>query len=467
MLPTLLIGLIVPWVFGFVGLRLLRLPALLTLGAGFLLGMIGLTLLLRTCSSLGWPLQFSPIVFLLLALTLVLTPLAVKARSQSGGEGTRFNELGYTGRLFFGALLIVLIGRYAAFAWEILWQPMLAWDAWASWAVKAKVWFYQHQITPFVSNQAWLSQADNPVYTVIGSDYPATIPLIQTWTSLAWGDWREAAANSAWPLCALALGLGFYSHCRISGGSALAALMFTYLLLSIPLLNTHIALPGYADIWLASTYGLAALSLLQWCQSAHHGHLVLALLLACTLPMLKVDGTVWAFSLLALIIARLAGRWLWGVLLLALAMGITWYSIGGFRWGDWTLTTQLIELPYIGRYELSYTSNWPAVREQLLFGGSWNMLWYFAPLSLLSLAIPGLRQRSAALFYGALLLLLNLFVLYSLFFFTHAARWASDATSINRLFLHITPLAVFLLLLLFQQLSAHKAKASAERPAQS
>ena len=452
MLAALLIALLLPWLVGLLALRVLRLPFMLTAGAGFFLGMIGLSLLLRAWSGLDLSLQFMPILLPLMLLALVLTPLAVKCRPAAPGAGTgaSFIDLSAIARLAYAALLLLLIVRYAALAGEIAWRPLLGWDAWASWAVKAKVWFYQQHITPFVSSEAWLERAGDAVYTVIANDYPATIPLLQTWFALAWGEWLETAANTPWLICALALGLGFYSHCRSAGADALTALLFTYLLLSLPLLNTHVALAGYADLWLTACYGLAALSLLQWCRSGDYRQLGLGLLLGGCLPLIKVDGTVWALGLLVLVLVRALGKGFWILLLLTLVGAVIWYQRGGVQLGSWQITPQLIELPYIGRYELFYTANWAAVRDQLLFGGSWHLLWYLAPLSLLALLFPALRLRSPALFYGAVLFLFDLLVLYVLFFFTQAAQWAVDATSLNRLFMHISPLAVFLLFLLSQ-----------------
>ncbi|MEZ5594572.1 MAG: hypothetical protein R3F53_29355 [Gammaproteobacteria bacterium] len=134
-------------------------------------------------------------------------------------------------------------------------------------------------------------------------------------------------------------------------------------MLSLPLLNTHVALAGYADLWLTACYGLAALSLLQWCRSGDYRQLGLGLLLGVCLPLIKVDGTVWALGLLVLVLVRALGKGFWILLLLTLVGATVWYRLGGVQLGPWQITPQLIELPYIGRYELFYTANWAAVRD--------------------------------------------------------------------------------------------------------
>ena len=457
MLSALIAALLAPWLLGVLGMRVLRLPWPVTMGAAYLVGMIGLTLLLRLWSGFGLLFNFLPLLLLLLTLALCITPLAVKYRPVSLSYDVL--DLSAWQRVIIIILLVLLTGRYLALTGEIAWRPLFAWDAWASWSVKAKVWFYQQTMTPFVSAEEWLQSGDHSAYTVIGTDYPVTIPLIQTWAALAWGTWLEAAANSPWLLCAIALGLGFYGQCRAAGAGIILAVLLTYLLLSLPLLNAHVALAGYADLWLASCYGLAAAAVVLWCINGERGQLVLTLILGACLPLLKAEGTVWALTLTVPILVRLIGRWIW-LLMLGLLVGcVIWFMAGGVRIGAWVITPKLIDIPRLGRFTLQYTNNWPAVRDQLLLVGSWHLLWYLAPFSLLALF-----GRRSALFYGAVLLSVDLVMLYILFFFTHAAAWAEDGTAINRLFLHIAPLAVFLILLM---LSPRTASRSVEQRAQS
>src|SRR5690606_35915618 len=121
--------------------------------------------------------------------------------------------------------------------------------------------------------------------------------------------WDDSLINLPWLLCAGALGLAFYGQLRYWRLTPLASLLGTYLLLSIPLLNTHIALAGYGDLWLATTYSLAGMALLPWLRTGDSRQGWLALLLALACPLLKREGLIWILPFLPpLLIAHLSFR---------------------------------------------------------------------------------------------------------------------------------------------------------------
>lgn len=450
---NLLVALFAPWLVGAASLRLIRLPWLTSIGAGYLLGMILISLLLRLWSSLALPLELQPLLLSLLGMGLIFSFATKLLSKPNPGQSTALNT---SQRWLIVLLFSLLVLRLLALGIEIAWRPLFAWDAWASWAVKAKVWFFQQQIVPFVAPEQWLQNTQNTSYTVIGTDYPITIPLLQFWVAMAWGDWQESIINSPWWLCMIALGCGFYGQCRVAGANPVTALIFTYLLLSLPLLNTHAALAGYADLWLASCYGLAATAVIIWCAGGSYQQLILAILLAATLSLLKAEGTIWALSLLVPLLAKWLQRGFWLLFLFVILGAGFWYQAGGITIGSFIITPSLIDAPGLGQFRLFYTDNWQAVADFLLLGGSWHLLWWLVPLCL-----PALLRQGSALFYATLLLTVNVTVLYILFFFTHAAAWATDGTAINRLFLQIAPLGVFALLLLYQRTVAQPAALSA------
>ena len=86
---------------------------------------------------------------------------------------------------------------------------------------------------------------------------PAAINLIQVWANLGIGAWDDAKMNIAWPLLLGALALAAYGQARRVEASPLAAAVVAYLMASIPMLDAHAALAGYADLPLSVTFGLA------------------------------------------------------------------------------------------------------------------------------------------------------------------------------------------------------------------
>jgi hypothetical protein len=332
-------------------------------------------------------------------------------------------------------------------AQEVWLRPLYPWDAWTTWGVRARVWSELQQLVPFVDPQRWLADASGSVYTVHAWEYPDAVSLLALWPTLAFGAWNEPVAHLPWLGAAVALGLGFYGQARLWGVAPLTALIFVWLLLSLPVLDTHVALAGYADLWLAAVFGLAVCALLQWARTGDRWQGVLALLLALACPWIKREGLVWALLLIpaAAVVWTPRRYWLWlaGGFLLAL-MG--WFMAGGVvftvaGWGEVRLTPEVIQLPALGRFELHYHAIWEPVARNLLILANWHLLGYL----LLAALLVGLPRALAEPWRlaGMVVTGSGLLMLFVLFFLTEAYLWAVEYTSINRVFLHFAPALLF------------------------
>lgn len=456
--PGLALG--VPWLAGALWVRSLWRVASpgvwpLALGYGYVLGLLATILLLRTQAIFGLPLYWiSPLAVMgLLALAAIwLTWRWVEfGFSSLGKEGWR--EAWFEHSVFI-LLLAWLSWRFVLLAQEVWLRPLYPWDAWTTWAVRARVWSETQQLLPFVDPQRWLADASGSVYTIEAWNYPDAVSLLALWPTLAFGAWNESVANLPWIGVAVALGLGFYGQARLWGASPLVALIFVWLLLSLPMLETHIALAGYADLWLAAVFGLAVSAFLQWARTGERRHGLLALLLALACPWVKREGLVWVLLLLpaamGVWVPRRYWPWLAGGFLLALAL---WFAAGGVvltvaGWGEVRLTPEVIQLPSLGRFELHYHDVGGPVLRNLLLLGNWHLFGYL----LLAALLTGLPRIAAAPWRlaGAVLVGSGLLVLFLLFFFTDAHHWARQYTSINRVFLHFVPALLFWVLTVFQ-----------------
>lgn len=453
----------VPWLAGALWLRLLwREPQpgiwSLALGYGYLIALFGVALSLRTSAALGFPLL--PWVPMLLCALLALAGMDRFRRRrhpvppQKGPARPR----GSLWRQLLVLLLLLWIGlRLLGLALEVWWQPLFPWDAWTTWAVRARTWSELGELVPFVSPGDWLADTSGSVHTIAAWRYPETVSLLALWPTLAFGDWNETAANLPWLGCVLALGLGFYGQARLWGASPLTTTVFLWLLLSLPLLDTHVALAGYADLWLATTLGLAFMAFLLWTRDADWRQGVLALLLALACPLIKQEGAVWLLLFVpALLAARLRGLWLLAVTGVAVAAGIALWTMGGLLLdipggGTRELTPTRIQLPLLGRFELAYHDSWAAVWRNLFIYDNWHLFAYLLVPAVLwgtrCALRPGAEQWQRA---GVLFVLGSLIALFVLFFWTHAYRWAAQSTSINRVFLHFVPAFVFWMLTLWE-----------------
>jgi len=354
--------------------------------------------------------------------------------------------------------LASLVWRGSILAGEVLLRPTYPWDAWDAWEVKSKAWYLAGHFVPFVSIGQWLSGGSAQDFSGPAWAYPSLLSWIQVWFASAAGSWVEPLVNLPWFALWIGLLLGHYGQWRALGLPRPHSAVAVYLLGSLPLLSTHVALAGYADLWVATLFGFAALAWLRWQERGERDQLVLALICACALPLLKFEGMVWCLALLAAIaIGTLPSRWRWravaaaSALLVLLALvgqtQILFAAIGWVRSGS-----RVIDIPVIGNLAIRWHGDAAlGIIHSLFTQSNWHILWWIVP-PLIVWRWRALRD-SSALGLFAMLLLGCFGLLVFLFVFTDAAEWAESYTSVNRLIMHITPGVVSLLALLCRDLA--------------
>src|SRR6185437_4509011 len=209
-------------------------------------------------------------------------------------------------RVLWFALLGWLALRFGLLLIEVLRRPLYPWDAWTQWATKARVWYDLRTIVPFGGESAWLAAPVGSVYYDTAPNYPGTVPLTQTWSATLLGRWDDALVNLPWWLGGVAFGLALYGCLRQLRFGALAALVGTWLVLSLPILDTHVALAGYADLAMASYLTLAALSWLRFVETREWPDLAIGCVLAAACVTIKNPGIVW----MAILVPGIVTAWL-------------------------------------------------------------------------------------------------------------------------------------------------------------
>lgn len=371
-------------------------------------------------------------------------------------------------RLFWLLLLVAIVLRLGILGREALLRPTFPWDAWSAWSVKPKSWFLLGHYTPYVPMQQWLGEPDLAARTAAIWDYPELLAWIEIWFASANGSWNEPMINIVWTGVLGAIGLASYGHWRALGVRPGLAMLLAYGLLSLPLLDAHAALAGYADIWVAASFGMAVLGWLRWMRHGERGQLALAWLFALSMPMLKLEGAVWLIvfaSVMLLGVLQRRTRWL--VVAAAIALASILIALGGFRlpilglgwihvaWGE-------LIIPALGTLELHWRSVGSAMLSGMLTLPNWHLLWYLVPVVVV-LRWQVFKEDRPARSLGALLGYCAAF-LFVLFFFTDASAWAENYTSANRLILHIVPVMFSLLAVLLAEVrlsSADRPRASA------
>ena len=346
-------------------------------------------------------------------------------------------------RIAWVALVAWLALRFATLAVEVSSRPLYPWDAWDQWATKARVWYELGHIVPFVPAEAGLGGAG--AYFDTSPANPSTVPLLQAWSAIALGRWDDAATNWPWLLMLVALTLAVYGALRDADLPPLGALAAAYLVASLPLLDTHVALAGYPDLMLSGVYALAALALHRWALRRDFRDAALALVLALACTTIDASGRVLMMTLLPGVVVALWPRQ--GIKVVAWSFGAGLLVLLFLMRG----TPLLSALPY----HLDYASPWHALGEDYFLLGSWHLLWYVA----LVLAAIGARRlvRQPLAPLAMVVTSALAWIIIAAAFSDDLAGWFPSARAVNRLSLHVAPLLACLCTLLWRELTALEA----------
>ncbi len=446
-------ALALPWLLGIAVLFALDWPRNETAGSalalragfGYMIGAILLTLWMRMLSFAGLAFGWLSIAVPLAAVTAALTLYAVRAqRSSIAGARNALKSLVSPGlpplqHVLWLAILAWLAIRFALLAGEIGWRPLYPWNAWVQWATKARVWYELGRMVPFVDATTWLAGAPGAYFDASPND-PATAPLLQVWSCIAIGHWDDSAMNWPWLAMLVSLTIAAYGVLRGERAAPLVALLGAYIVASLPLLDVHVALAGYADLPMGVVFTLAALATYRWCLRRDERDGAVALFLALACPLITNLGAVWALMLIPGVAVALMPR-----------RGMRVLGIGAVL-GVLALLVLVRAGPMIG-YPLhpNFAPMWSELFRNYFFLGNWNLLWY----ALVVISVIGARRLlEPPLAPLTAIAAAGLAFLFLVFAVNDAPTWLTHLTTTSRTTLHIAPLLVVLGTLAWNQLAA-------------
>ena len=457
-----IIALALPWLVGSLLIHAL-VPRLevgrraLVLGYGYLAGVLVVTLLMRGLNAVGFSLDLGNLLTLVIALIAIGAMQAYRSRQPLGGVwlSKAYLKLPLWQKIVTAVLLGLVAFRLGGFWLEVYWRPLYPWDAFMHWATKARVWTDAQAILPFVDYDQWLALRGEGVFTDNHPDYPITTPLLQTWMNLILGRWDDALMNLPWPLLALAGGLAFFGQARLAGVGPLAAVFFTYILLSLPLLNMQVALAGYADIFMGIFYLGAVMAFYLWSISREVWQGALALVFALSCLLIKNEGLFWllvfAPGLVALFMPR---RWFWLVAGLGLVAVMATLAF---------IPTNLEVAGHtLARLNLHYRADaLIAFLQSLFVFANWHLLFWLTGglllTRLLTRFVAGPTHPASwpnSLFAVGILLGTAFILLSVLFLFTNYSGGAIRHTAVTRISLQLVPSLTFFTMLLYKDLTS-------------
>ncbi len=408
-------------------------------GHGALLGLITIAQLMWVLDSMGLGLSFPVTAAVAGALVLVA---AVATISRRGGNGPAqpeiraLSQMSVPHKILFTFLLLLIVLRLVSLGLEVLWRPLFPWDATMHWATKARVWFEYRTMVPFVDNQAWLNSFGEGVFTDRHPDYPATVPLLQVWMNLALDRWDESLMNLPWVVCLAALGAAFYGQLRVAGAGPAISMTFTYFLLSMPLINTHVALAGYADLFLGATYCAALMALHNWVSGRQAWQALLMALFALASMRLKTEGYLWAFTLVPGLIVALATRH--AVVRLAVLAVAGLLLLIAFR----QLAPDSLH-PFLQQFTPFSMEGLMGIIKSVFLHANWHLFTYLLPVAAgLAVLLPWSVTKTYRGIATALLTSVSAFLF--LFLFTVFSLGSANFTGVGRLSIQLAPGLMFL-----------------------
>ncbi|MBT4520704.1 MAG: hypothetical protein HOC23_11930 [Halieaceae bacterium] len=447
---------ILPWLLGFVWVHFLlnrsgRCNLFIAAGQGYLAGLFIITLIIRGWDKLGLPLHFWGIAAFTGGLCIIGF-VAIRRRAPVSGVAPISNPLQWWQIAVTALLLLLIVIRFTTLGQELVLRPLFPWDAWMNWAPKAIVWYHHQELVPFVSPDVWPNVKGSSLSYVDGTsggwNYPAGVPLIQLWIMLGLGASDHTLIYLPWLLVTPALGLALYGHLRLHGVSIPLAVFGCYALLNLPYVNVHIALAGYADIWVMAAFGCSVFALHTWNELRHWPYAALALVMAFMCTHLKVPGLIMGAIVVLIFLSTLITPSRKATLLLASVggMGAIYILLVGIDvvvpvLGQIVLSSNTIILPYIGHYVLEYHPIHSAVLNTLFGLLNWNLLWYLLVALLVVKAGRGHITRAPS--PELLALTGTLLFLFLVYYFTPRYVWAVDYSQLSRALLYAIPVIVF------------------------
>jgi hypothetical protein len=410
------------------------------LGYGYVVGQILGAVGLYISATIGFGVRFLPAAAIQVTLCILLA--TVLRRSLRGDMSVPHAvvplKMEGVGRWFAIAFAAVILFRVAVLGLEATAQPLYPWDAWQQWGTKARVWFETGELKRFVSPDEWLrisSSTGDAVYTDANPRYPPLVPLIQVWSLGPTHTWDDSAIGLTWAILMAALGVAMTGQLFRTSGYWPLALGAAYMAVSLPILDTHAALAGYADLPLSVMFVLAFMAAAAWVRFRRKGDAAMAILLLAFLPLFKRPGIVWALTFLPFLMFAVIRRPLRPML-----RGVLVFAFVG--------AAALIVVHILGAHTATLGDSVESLVANLFAWENWHLLWYLA------IFLPLLhrhRRWSNQLSVAGTTLGLGAAFLAAVFWGTSLSASIADATTLNRALLPLGPATCFFLTLLIQR----------------
>ena len=350
-------------------------------------------------------------------------------------------------------LFIVFICSLAVY-WNGSTMPNLAWDSWSVWEGKADQWLAHGMSTKMNHLEAWMTDKES-IFN-ISAHYPDGLSLLLFLPKLMGAN--NGVVTLVLYLYAFAMmSLLLVARLRLFGAPVYLQLLLVLVLYTTPLINNHLMIQGYADIWIAMFVTLITLTFIDYHEKDQFGLAVTLVCYLVTLPMIKLEGWVWLilFIISHALVVLFQHRNKAVFILLILTTLLILIIFGGvnlqFEIGNLIINSNRIEIFNLLNTNIQFNN----ISTNLIIGffwqNNWSILWVGIPFLLFSFIT---KQHNQASQISHVFIILALMCFMFLFYFTEASQWAQDLTALNRIVLQLTPCYMFLLFKMLTRLRA-------------
>jgi len=330
--------------------------------------------------------------------------------------------------------------------------PNIAWDSWMIWEGKARQWVAQGLDVDIRQWHDWI--ADPTAVFNVSAHYPDGVSLLYFLPKLLFTDSNHVVHVLTLVAYALTT-LLMISRLDKMGTPRYLQWLIVIIMYSTPLINNHLMIFGYADIWMAMYVLLIMLTLMDYHDEKNLGTGLTVLCYLALLPMLKLEGWVWltlflvAHALVSVMRSRHRYQWLAAVAGLCLIL----FLLGGIDVstpiGRLVISSDRLVIFNLLNTPLQYTDISAALLTGFFWQNNWSVIWLALPFLLISFFRNNHNRPSQV---SHVFMILALLCFLFLFYFTAASQWASDLTALNRVVLQLTPCYLFLVFHMLSQL---------------
>ena len=338
-------------------------------------------------------------------------------------------------KVFSGLCISIILFSLVFVFWRALNVPIQSWDAIATSAFKAKIFFYDGSI-----HRLHLSHAA----------YPLHVPFLESWVAFNLGRWDDLLVKIVFPFTFVSYIIIHYFFLK-SVANAKWALGGVILLVSSPLVFHHATI-AYREIFMMYYNCTAVILLLWWGKERNDSLLILASLFAGFTTFVKLEGTgylvihtlLFLSILLTDTVSSLRDKFKKSLKFIVpgylLCIPFHIYKIrldiSGFA-GRMSLAATGEH--FLRFFSILYDFTW-----NLFFSGNWSFTWFLLLISLMHFnKKPEHIRRS-----GFLAFTLSLFFMVYIVILTFTSSTIDNPTTLARIIMHFFPLCPLLIVLL-------------------